>query len=194
MNIYIYRWGGGERKKGESRNLICKLLLNSLYGRFGMSPYLEAYKFDDYTLRNEPAKDILILFEDIGLVSYMFSRNTDVSKSKGYYLNISLPIAMAVTAYARMHMYQYKQLLGDNLLYSDTDSIFSCVPLPEFYVGNKLGQMKLEYIGIRAAFPAPKVYAVELEDGSVIKKVRGAKENILEQLNMSHVEYLININ
>ena len=72
---------------------------------------------------------------------------------------------MAVTAYARMHMYQFKQSLGSFLLYSDTDSIFTSFPLMENQVGKDLGKMKLVYKGNRGIFLAPKVYCVQLEDG-----------------------------
>lgn len=129
--------------KEDSRNFICKLLLNNLYGRFGMSPHLTSYKLLDYTQLDKLPKDILVLNKNLGLSSYEFSWNKDVSKTGGSYLNISLPIAMAVTAYARMHMYQFKQSLGSFLLYSDTDSIFTSIPLQENQIGKDLGKMKI---------------------------------------------------
>ncbi|KDQ05583.1 hypothetical protein BOTBODRAFT_81997, partial [Botryobasidium botryosum FD-172 SS1] len=79
----------------------------------------------------------------------------------GTYLNISLPISAAVTAYARMNIYQYKDSVvkqGGTLYYSDTDSIFTSMPLPESMVSAELGKMKLEYVASRAVFLAPKVY------------------------------------
>lgn len=65
------------------------------------------------------------------------------------YLQISLPIAAAVTAYARMLIYKYKDFIiknGGVLYYSDTDSIFSSIPLPADMISDELGQMKLEYV------------------------------------------------
>lgn len=68
---------------------------------------------------------------------------------------------MAVTAYARMRLYEFKQLVGtENLLYSDTDSVFTIKPLPDNYLSGDLGMMKLEYIAERGIFIAPKVYAI----------------------------------
>lgn len=179
--------------KNDPKNMICKLLLNNLYGKFGMSPHLNYYKLVDYTLIDKLPEDILVLSNNLGLSSYNLDRNQDVSNSKGYHLNISLPIAMAVTAYARMHMYQFKQSLGDFLLYSDTDSIFTSLPLPQDLVGKKLGQMKLEYSGSRAIFIAPKVYCVQLNDGSLVKKVKGLKEDLVNTLNYSDFENLLKV-
>jgi len=34
-------------KKGDPRNLICKLIMNSLYGRFGLSPVFEDFYFEE---------------------------------------------------------------------------------------------------------------------------------------------------
>ena len=82
--------------------------------------------------------------------------NKLTSEAKHNYLNISLPIAMAVTSYARMRIYEFKAYAGkENLLYSDTDSIFTTVPLPLHMVNSELGAMKLEYIACNAIFLAP---------------------------------------
>ena len=63
----------------------------------------------------------------------------------------------------------------DFLFYSDTDSIFLSVPLPDELVNSKLGSWKLEYLIKKAVFLAPKVYALILEDGTEIVKVKGSK-------------------
>lgn len=39
-------------KKEDPKNLICKLLLNSLYGKFGMNPHLHDWTLYDKTLDN----------------------------------------------------------------------------------------------------------------------------------------------
>jgi DNA polymerase elongation subunit (family B) len=89
-------------------------------------------------------------------------------------LLINLPIAMFITSYSRIRMLEYKQMLGDNILYTDTDSIFTTVPLPVHLVGEDLGKMKLEYIADDAVFLAPKVYAV-IVNGKEIVKIKGNK-------------------
>jgi DNA polymerase elongation subunit (family B) len=59
-------------------------------------------------------------------------------------------IAAAVTAYARMEMAELKMLLkklGINIYYTDTDSLFVDKELPEYLIGNNLGQLKDELSG-----------------------------------------------
>lgn len=229
--------------KTDPRNLICKLLLNSLYGKFGMSPFLSKWSLRDAT--DVTMQEIKITCEDLielgnkWLISTESIKNTRVERplSKeaavlkmaewadfdhsdvdsflknnkdamrmfkkltkgGNHLNISLPIAAAVTAYARMSIYQYKANIveaGGKLFYSDTDSIFSSIPLPDSLIGPELGLMKLEYVASRAVFLAPKVYAVELAEGfkdltetGFIIKIKGAKRN--HGLSFTEMEALL---
>lgn len=89
-----------------------------------------------------------------------------------------MPIAAAVTAYARCNIYEYKKYVvdaGGVLYYSDTDSIFASIPLHDSMVSSELGAMKLEYVGDAAIFLAPKVYIVKLADG--YKKTSGATKD-----------------
>lgn len=93
--------------------------------------------------------------------------------------NVSISIAAAITAYARIHMSQFKNNPNFNLFYSDTDSAYIDKPLPEDMVSNTiLGQMKLENVLTDAIFLAPKVYYLETIDGKVIYKVKGLSHNI----------------
>jgi hypothetical protein len=57
----------------------------------------------------------------------------------------NVAIASAVTAYARIHMIDYKLLPGT--VYTDTDSIFISNPLPDHMIGPELGLMKDELNG-----------------------------------------------
>lgn len=194
--------------KNDPRNLICKLLLNSLYGRFGMSPYLTDWKLHpkdknsislasrsvdfmefentmllatekNYNKDLSPPLDkneaIQLLLQKHNLTYKEFQSdfltNKDLRKefnaltSEPDMLNISLPISMAVTAYARIEIHRYKSFIiesGGTLFYSDTDSIYSSIPLDPQMIGKELGEMKLEFVARRGIFLAPKVYAVEL--------------------------------
>jgi len=57
----------------------------------------------------------------------------------------NVAIAAAVTAYARIHMIQFK--FNDNIFYTDTDSIFTNIVLPKEIVTSDLGDMKDELNG-----------------------------------------------
>jgi hypothetical protein len=59
-------------------------------------------------------------------------------------------IAAAVTAYARIEMLELKMLLsklGIKLYYTDTDSLFVDKEIPNYLIGNELGQLKDELKG-----------------------------------------------
>lgn len=161
----------------DPQNLICKLHMNSLYGRFGMSPRMEKYQLVDSNdvLTRLPANQI-DLSEDKSLISYDVIRNQDVTAPDGNYLDISLPISMAVTAYARIYM--QASIAMDGIMYTDTDSIHTTNKLPDSLVGPELGQFKLEYTAEQAVFIAPKAYACKNINGTGKDKivVRGIKE------------------
>jgi len=162
--------------KNDPQNLICKLLLNSLYGRFGLSPRQEEYSFKE--LGRKISDNLLINKLEVGdndLFGYLKIKNQDLSKfSNDRNLNISLPISFITSAYARMFMSGIKIKYSDYLYYSDTDSAVTSKPLPDHLVGNALGQFKLEHKIQKGVFLCPKVYGLLLEDGSEIIKVKGS--------------------
>ena len=65
----------------------------------------------------------------------------------------NIAIASAITSYARISMIPFK--LDEGVCYTDTDSIFTGEVLPSEYVGNELGQFKLEHKFDEAVFLAP---------------------------------------
>lgn len=60
--------------------------------------------------------------------------------------DISIPIAAATTAYARLFMSEYLADHKLDILYTDTDSIYTTTKLPEEKINNDLGGWKLENI------------------------------------------------
>jgi hypothetical protein len=183
---------------------ITKLLLNSSFGRFGMSILkpetdivdkkkleflLTTYKVLDMKQLNldtfivnyesNPSKKII---EDVGLdYSKILNSKKDIEiKTKFGFVSVST--ASSITAYARIYINKIKLLilkLGGKLYYSDTDSIVTDIELPEELVGKDLGQFKLEYIVKKAIFITSKTYMLELEDGTIIKKAKGVNSNSL---------------
>jgi hypothetical protein len=80
------------------------------------------------------------------------------------------------------------------LYYSDTDSIFIDDLLPESMIGKAMGQLKLEYVIKKAVFIAPKVYALILEDGTEVIKIKGLNSEAIkdEGLNFDSMSQLLN--
>lgn len=99
--------------------------MNSLYGRFGLNPWLGECVFmskDEYTklvesglLKDENLED-KVEFNNHYLIEY---RNNDKFGLQSY-----LPIAIAVTAYSRIFMSTIKNREDITICYSDTDSSF----------------------------------------------------------------------
>lgn len=87
----------------------------------------------------------------------------------------SIPIASAVTAYARIHMNKFKNLSGNNCYYTDTDSVIMEKPLPSELVSKAIGDMKLEYSPFikNAYFVSPKLYGFIKENGEPEVKAKG---------------------
>jgi hypothetical protein len=89
----------------------------------------------------------------------------------------NVAIASAVTAHSRIIINTYKLealKLGRELYYSDTDSLVLNGPLPEKYIDSAiLGKLKLEHVFKEGIFVMPKVYFLELEDGSTVAKCKG---------------------
>lgn len=191
--------------KGNPMNLIAKLLMNSLYGKFGMKDEITSFKIlnnttpvdkanisDILDLYNNNIIDIieldnytLILIKDIADMSY--NEKDDIWS--GTEVNIS--IASAITSYSRIHMSQFKNNPDFKLYYSDTDSITINKPLHDSMIGSALGLMKLENVINKAVFLAPKVYALITNDGKEIVKVKGLSHDVISKLTFNDLEVLL---
>src|SRR6202789_1889380 len=163
-------------------NFIAKILLNSLYGRFGMDDnFIEVNVIHkDYYLdfQNKFLNNILDC-QDLGDYKMVSYRNNEVEISEDSTHNVSIVIASAITAYARVHMSIFKNNPRINLYYSDTDSIYIDKPLPpEFISSTILGKLKLENVCSDAIFLAPKVYCLNTIDNDLIYKVKGLKHEV----------------
>jgi len=151
-------------EKGSAEYIIYKTLLNSLYGRFGMSTKMENHLILDSSLALEyHDEDRYIVTNTLDLISFFDRGNVSIldgedSKNRRK-LNISVPISSAITSYARIFMSKFKNLPDVTLYYSDTDSIYIDKVLDSIFVSNtELGKFKLERIFERAAFLTPKMY------------------------------------
>ena len=188
-------------ERGDAMNLNAKLLLNSLYGKFGMkaentkveiiqnnvnklNKYLDKY--------NSNIVDIIYLENYIVLIinttKFVPSdNNEDVFHGQ----DINIAIASAITAYGRIRMSYFKNNPNFKLYYSDTDSAVIDQPLPEYMVGNQLGQLKLEHTISKAVFLAPKVYGLIDTEGNEIIKAKGLTKDSIKSIKVSDLELLL---
>jgi len=159
--------------------------MNSSYGRFGMSLYTENYSL----LNKEDLGDTVNYLDLIDLDTKVLIntyKTRNIKNKDKFMMQVSTGIASAVTAYSRIEINKLKIQFADNLLYSDTDSIFTDIKLSDKFINNKLGGLKLEYILNDAVFLGPKVYSGIMEDGKELSKVKGYSKavsfNDLKQL------------
>jgi DNA polymerase type B, organellar and viral len=147
-NLYNLRL---QYPKTDPLNYIAKILLNSLYGRFGMDDNFGAIEIihKDY-INDFENKFLNLITEKINIGEYFmcfYNKVEDNSINEESTHNVSVSIAAAITAYARIHMSQFKNNPLINFYYSDTDSIYVDKPLDDYLIDpNVLGKLKLEHI------------------------------------------------
>jgi len=183
--------------KSDPMNYIAKLLLNSLYGRFGMNDNFtinQVYYIDDAQkfINETPNIENLIEIGNYIIIQNKKDNLDDRLDNGSITHNINIAIASAITAYARIHMSQFKNNPNYKLYYSDTDSIYINKPLDNSLISNKtLGAMKLESINIKGIFIAPKVYGLENENREILIKAKGLTKEILNKLTLKDLESLL---
>lgn len=143
-----------KRKNSDSSvdNIICKLLLNSLYGRFGMDTEKDQLHLEK---RIEGEKYHSTVKTPTGKEFRFFTSSTEIET----FSNVA--VSSYVTSYGRVKMHKFIKQLKNDVYYMDTDSLFTPKKLKQ---GKNLGDMKLEYSIQRAVFLLPKTYLVESND------------------------------
>jgi len=100
-----------------------------------------------------------------------------LNKSRGTFS--SIPIAAAMSAYARMSINKHKNIDGNLCVYSNTDSVIFTKPLDPMFRFFEIGQFKLEQIITKAIFIRTKLYAFYSDSKKLIIKSSGVKPSKL---------------
>jgi len=118
--------------------------------------------------------------------------NNRNNSNEAVFQDVSIVISSFVTAYARIHMHKVKLSIlkaGGAIFYSDTDSIVTDLTLdflkellPD-YIGNKLGQLKLEHLLNEAYFISNKTYILLTPNGEEFVKAKGITSQNLSVSN-----------
>lgn len=150
----------------EATAKIAKLLLNSLYGKFGSSEERE-------TIHVRPTMDFII---ERGLLPMPSPITSDcyIEKTK-VNADYMLPaIAAWVTSLSRARLCRGLIEAGESAYYCDTDSIYTTGQVTD--IGPLLGQFKNEYPRdpiCEASFIAPKVYCYRHASGKITNRAKG---------------------
>jgi hypothetical protein len=143
------------KEAGDPSESSIKLLLNSLYGKFGMRKIedIDIFRMSDC----ETPEEVMKRMNGETTVRHGVVMSRAEKEYTGIYAHPIL--ASTVTSYARIHMYPLINHPG--VSYTDTDSVFSSSPLPKEYIGKELGMLKREHADItRFMFIRPKLYMI----------------------------------
>ena len=191
--------------KGDAMNLTAKLLMNSLYGKFGMNTEITKVEILDNDPEiinkyldklNTNILDTIYLENKIVLI-YKTNKFTPADINDVFHddifhaFDVNIAIASAISAYARIKMSYFKNNPNFKLYNSDTDNIVINKPLPNDLIGEGLGLMKLEHVITKAVFLAPKVYGLLEENGNEIIKAKGLKKSTIKSIKVSDLEKLL---
>ena len=138
-----------DKEKNNGLRALAKLMLNSLWGKFGQRPDLPTseyinpkvvYKWYNLLKQHKEGKIELKAEEVSGECLYVkyIKRDYDMMTSLN---RTNLGIASSITACARMRLYKELRLLKDRVLYYDTDSIIY------EYNKNLYNVVESEYLG-----------------------------------------------
>lgn len=185
--------------KSNPLNYISKIIMNSLYGRFGLNYMFNSTVIvnkQDYT--NFEKHNIGFINDVIQLTdSYLVNLKLDYTNTmldKGNEThNVNIAIASAITGYARIEMSKFKNHPKLKLFYSDTDSIYTNLNpdemnslFPGIVNSKELGKLKLENVSTKAIFISPKCYYLLTEDNKEIYKVKGLSKDV----KLSYSEFI----
>jgi hypothetical protein len=161
FNDYIdYFYNKKKISTGASR-FIAKMHLNQLYGVFGRKQVvvdtINVYNVDiEKYLLSRIVKTIIKINNEKSCILLLGNLDSDILaklnleleanlNSLNYEVKSNVALAAAVTSYSRIHMLPFK--INGDVLYSDTDSIFTSDKLEDTQVGKALGLMKDELDG-----------------------------------------------
>lgn len=145
FNTYIDKWGKIKMENEGAIRQLAKLMLNSLYGKFGTNP--------DITPK-------IPYFED-NIVKWKLGQ-------KEFREPIYIPMAVFITSWARDKTIRTAQKCYDRFIYADTDSLHLVgneIPkaIENMVDDKKLGYWKLENNFTRGRFIRQKTYIEEIK-------------------------------
>ncbi|MFW6129936.1 MAG: DNA polymerase [Atribacterota bacterium] len=162
----FYRLKSEHKRKKDGLDVTYKLILNSLYGKFGQKKVTKTSIFDlNRCSSDEEYKNLKNFIKDKDYETDSEGKILINEEEEYNGINCFPIIASYITSYARILMYDY--LKNPYVIYTDTDS---CIcEKPVFSHSTKLGEMKKEGEFDYCYVVKPKMYFVKNEDEQEIK-------------------------
>ncbi|KAK3743886.1 hypothetical protein QZH41_007923 [Actinostola sp. cb2023] len=166
---------------------LAKLMLTSLWGKFGQNPHLPVTEYVDHPKQfaelmfgpKTEVKHLLLIHED--LVQVQYDRVDDFMGESSF---ASVVHAAFVTSLARLKLYRWLEELQERVLYFDTDSNFyvthlgqTSVPLGD-YLGDLTSELKPGDFIREFVSTGPKSYAYVTDQGHKEVKCKDIPLNV----------------
>ena len=186
---YFYNERLKVKKTDECKAMFYKLLLNSLYGKFGQKTFTstEIVNNSQEMYNNLGQFDRLINFEVVNNKIIMEYETKGDDKNVGKLIRFS----SYISALSRCNLSEVMRDIGhENIYYCDTDSIFTSKKPSDKYIDNNiLGKWKEETKTPinRALFLAPKTYYYNCDDNINDMKAKGIKAKELSYNDYNNV-------
>lgn len=159
------------KKEKNKMELVYKLLLNSLYGKFGQKNLTETVFFNKEFLTEEQIEKV----HQNPNAEMTDDKNGVITEKKTCEESFVLPILCSyTTAHGRILLHKY--LTECEGYYCDTDSIVTDKEIEE---STRLGGMKLEYDIEEGVLVKPKMYYLKTKEGDEIVKLKGVPKKLL---------------
>jgi len=172
---FIDKWMYVKTHEKGAKKLLAKLMLNSLYGKFGTNPKVTG--------------KVPYLKED-GSCGYTLPKDENGNVIDEYKNPVYIPMGVFVTSWARYTTITTAQKCFNRIIYCDTDSIHLLdTEIPEAIKNviddKKLGYWKHESTFQRAKFIRQKTYVEEI-DGVLNVKCAGMPDNIKDKVTFEN--------
>ena len=178
---YIDYWGGIKKTETGAKRQLAKLMLNSLYGKFGTN--------------DRKCQAIPYFDKESGIVK--FNKGEETIEKPVY-----TALASFVTAWAKHKTITSAQATGiDNFVYADTDSL-KIVNLRQHHVqkiikvhNKNLGEWKFEGYASKGKFLRAKTYALQIEEYIPARKSEfhvtcaGMPDTVKEKVDFDNFNY-----
>lgn len=168
---YIERWYKvKENAKTPAERQLAKLMLNSLYGKFGMNSHRVSK----------------IPYYENGVIKYKYKDNDTTYYDK--------KIASFITSRARVKYATMMNLCGDDFLYGDTDSVYiKGSEIPKQFKGiiddKKMGYWAYEGHYKKFKVLKAKCYIKQLDNGEIVRKISGCPTECSHLINFENFEF-----
>jgi hypothetical protein len=176
-------------EKNECRRQIHKLLLNSLWGKFGQNPHMSKtciIQEPEELVRILGAPNVKVKSVVDTLGSKIMINYIDHEDSEYESPLTNVVVAAITTSHARVMLYQLLDILGERVLYMDTDSVIYYEPRgqPILKTGDYLGELTDEVAGYgrgaeieRYVSIGPKSYCLDIKipgkENAAVRKLKG---------------------